>query len=323
MTAACRAHVLSLAAMATAAVAPSCLAQAYPSRPVTFVVSFAAGGVADVVARLVVQKLNDHGVGTFVVENRGGAGGNIAARFVVAAPADGYTVLATTTAIAVNATTSKNRGYQMEDLRAVAISAIAPDVMAVSPQSPYKSVKDLIEGARDQVLSYGSSGFGTGPYIGSTYFFQEIAKLKVAHVPFTGGGPAVAAAIGNHVPVVIVGLPTAAKQIEENMLRGLGVASAKRNAAVPAVPTFTELGYPDYLSATWAGFFLPARTPEGIAARLNAEITTAIRAEDAQQKLRAIGFDPMTQSLSEATDYARAEVALWGNMARAIGFTSD
>ena len=298
--------------------------QAYPSRPVTFVISFAAGGVADVVARLVAQRLTEKGVGTFVVENRGGAGGNIAARVVVAAPPDGYTVLATTTAIAVNATASKNRGYNMEDLRAITVSAIAPDVMAVHPASPFKTMKDVMDSVKDgSVLSYGTSGFGTGPYLGAAYLLQEVAKVKSAHIPFTGGGPAVAAAMGNHVTMIVVGVPTAAQQIGQGLLRGLGVTADKRNAAMPDVPTYAEAGYAGVHSATWVGFFVPVKTPEAILDKLNAEINDAVRSAEAQQKLKAIGFDPMTQTLAEAAAYTRAEVALWERMSKAIGFSTD
>ena len=191
-----RRHILQLAAGAAVLVLGSHAAgaQGYPSQPVTFVVSFAAGGVADVVARLVAQKLGDHGVGKFVVENRGGAGGNLAARVVSTAAADGYTVLATTTALAINATASRNKGYATEDLRAVAIVALASDVMAVHPGNSAKSIKELIANAGDKGIAYGTPGLGTGPYIAAAYFYQEVAKTKAVHVPFSGGAPAVAAA---------------------------------------------------------------------------------------------------------------------------------
>jgi tripartite-type tricarboxylate transporter receptor subunit TctC len=309
--------------LAGVALSGTASAQSYPSRPVTLVISFAAGGVADVVARLVAQRLTEKGAGTFVVENRGGAGGNIATRYVASQPADGYTVLATTTAIAVNATAHKSRGYQMEDLRAITISAIAPDVIAVHPNSPYKTLKDLIEANKGKQLSYGTSGFGTGPYIGATYFFKEIAKLDVAHIPFTGGGPAVQAAMGNHVPVIVVGVPTAQGQISQGQLRGLAITADTRNAAMPQVPTLAETGYQLVKSATWVGFYVPAKTPDAVVEKLNAEINDAVKSDAAQSKLKAIGFDPMTMTTRQAADYTRAEVALWERMSKAIGFSID
>jgi tripartite-type tricarboxylate transporter receptor subunit TctC len=295
---------------------------AYPSQPVTFVVSFAAGGVADVVARLVAQKLGDRGTGRFVIENRGGAGGNLAAKLVSTAPADGYTVLATTTALAINAS-SPNKGYATEDLRAVAIAALASDVMAVAPSSSAKSIRELLASAGEKGITFGTPGLGTGPYIAASYFYQEIAKVKAIHVPFSGGAPAVAAAIGNHVDVINISLPTAQAQIEQGALRGLGIPSPQRSAALPNVPTYAEAGFPNFHSATWVGFFVPAKTPDAIVEKLNAEINEVLKSAEAQQKLKSIGFDPMIKTIGESVEYARNEVALWGKMSSAIGFIAQ
>src|SRR5262249_50940033 len=202
-------------------------------------------------------------------------------------------------------------------------SAIAPDVMAVHPASSFRSIKELVAKAAERELSYGTSGFGTAPYIGATYFFQEVAKIKLAHVPFTGGGPAVTAAIGNHVDVIVVGLPTAQKQIEEGLLRGLGIPAPKRNDALPNIPTFAEAGFPDLYSATWVGFFVPASTPDAVVAKLNSDINDALKSADSQERLKAIGFDPMSMTTAEAAEYVRTEVAHWGKMSRAIGFSTD
>ncbi len=292
---------------------------AYPSQPVTVVVSFAAGGVADVVARLVAQKLGDRGTGKFVIENRGGAGGNLAARLVSTAAADGYTVLATTTALAINAA-SPNKGYATEDLRAVAIAALASDVMAVSPGSSAKNIRELVANAGDKGITFGTPGLGTGPHIAAAYFYQEIAKVMSVHVPFSGGAPAVAAAVGNHVDVINVSLPTAQAQIDQGALRGLGIPSPLRSSALPNVPTYGEAGFPNFHSATWVGFFVPAKTPDAIAEKLNTEINEVLRSPESQQKLKSIGFDPIIKTTAESAEYARDEVALWGKMSRAIGF---
>ena len=149
-------------------------------------VAFAAGGIADVVARLVGLKLSERVNHTVVVENRGGAGGNIAARFVTAAAPDGYTLLATTTGLAVNETASKNKGFSVNDLRPVAIVAMSPDVLAINPANPAKDLKEFIATGREKGFTYGSAGVGTGPHIGAEYFFREVAKVKATHVPFTG-----------------------------------------------------------------------------------------------------------------------------------------
>ena len=298
-------------------------AQPYPARNITFVVPFAAGGVADVIARIVAQKLGERTGWKLIVENRGGAGGNVGARMVSAAEGDGYTVLATSTALAVNATTSRNRGYAVEDFKAVAVVASTPDVLAVHPSNPAKSLPEFIANAKDTTITFGSSGMGTTPHIATEYLLRELAKLDVTHVPFSGGAPAVSAALGNHVDLLSASLPTAISQINDGALRALGVAAARRSPSAPNVPTYAESGYPNLYSATWIGFFVPAQTPGSVVFRLNAEINEALKGADVPQKLQSIGFDVITTTPAEAMDYFKSEVANWGKMARAIGFSTD
>ena len=317
----CRA--LLLAALAVSGFAPPAAAQTYPAQNVTVMVAFAAGGIADVVARLVGQKLTERLGQTEVVENRGGAGGNLAARAVASAAPDGYTLLATTSALAVNDTASRNKGYATEDLRAVAIVAVSPDVLAVHPSNPAKDLREFIATARDKSFTYGSAGVGTGPHIGAEYFFREVAKVKAVHVPFTGGAPAVTAAVGNHVDAVVLTLPTVTPQITQRSLRGLGLASPTRNSAVPDVPTYGEMGFPNVYSGSWVGFFAPAKTPDVLIAKLNGEINAILRQDEAQQRLKTIGFEAIFKTPVEAADYFKAEIANWGKMVRAIGVTVD
>ena len=316
-------RALLLAALAASAFAQPAAAQTYPSQNVTVLVAFAAGGIADVVARLVGQKLSERLGQTVVVENRGGAGGNLAARAVASAAADGYTLLATTSALAVNDTASRNKGYATEDLRAVAIVAVSPDVLAVHPSNPAKDLREFIAAAKDKSFTYGSAGVGTGPHIGAEYFFREVAKVKAVHVPFTGGAPAVTAAVGNHVDAVVLTLPTVTPQITQRSLRGLGLASPTRNSAVPDVPTYGEMGFPNVYSGSWVGFFAPAKTPDAVVAKLNGEINAILRQDEAQQRLKTIGFEAIFKTPVEAADYFKAEVANWGKMVRAIGVTVD
>jgi tripartite-type tricarboxylate transporter receptor subunit TctC len=313
---------LIVALIAWAASQPAA-AQPYPARNITFVVPFAAGGVADVIARIVAQKLGERTGWKVIVENRGGAGGNLAARMVSVAEADGYTVLATTTALAINATTSRSKGYAVEDFKAVAVVATTPDVLAVHPSNPAKTLAEFIANAKGKTINFGSSGMGTTPHIATEYLLRELAKLNVTHVPFSGGAPAVSAALGNHIDLLSASLPTAISQINDGGLRALGVAAARRSSSAPNVPTYAEIGYPNLYSATWIGFFVPARTPDTVVVRLNAEINEALKAADVPQKLRSIGFDVITTSPTEAMDYFKSEVTNWDRMARAIGFSTD
>jgi tripartite-type tricarboxylate transporter receptor subunit TctC len=198
-----------LALAAVAALAQPAAAQPYPSQTVTMMVAFPAGGLADIIARLVASKLEARLKQSFVVENRGGAGGNIAAKTVFASAPDGYTLLATTTGLAVNMTASKNRGFEMSDVKPIAIVAISPDVIAVHPSNPAKDLKEFIANAKTKGFTYASAGVGTGPHIGAEYFFKEIAKVKYIHVPFQGGAPAITATLGNHVDALVLTLPPA------------------------------------------------------------------------------------------------------------------
>jgi tripartite-type tricarboxylate transporter receptor subunit TctC len=303
------------------AVAQPASAQTYPTQNVNVIVAFAAGGIADALARLVGQKLGERLKQTVVVENRGGAGGNLAARAVATATPDGHTLLATTTALAVNDTASKNRGYNTDDLRAVAIVAISPDVLAVHPSNPAKTMKEFIANAKTKSFTYASAGVGTAPHIGAEYLFQEVAKVKYVHVPFTGGAPATTAALGNQVDALVLTLPTVTPHILEGRLRGLGVASDQRVPAIKDVPTYREMGF-DVLSGSWVGFFAPARASDAVVARLHGEINEIMKAPDVQQKLASIGFDPIFKSLPETVEYFRSEVANWGKMVRAAGVSN-
>jgi tripartite-type tricarboxylate transporter receptor subunit TctC len=249
-----RRHLLRLAA-ALPAFSRVAGAQAYPTRQITLVVPFAAGGIGDALARLTAPQLSERLGQSVIVENRAGAGGNLGARMVAGSVADGYTLLATTSALAVNDSASRNKGYATEDLRAVAIVAESPDILAVHPHNPARTLPELIAAAKEKSFTYASAGTGTGPHIGAEYFFRKIAKVKAVHVPFGGGAPAVTAAVGNHVDAVWIVLPTVTPHVAQGGLRGLGLASRTRNAAVPEVPTFAELGCPDFHTGSWVGFF--------------------------------------------------------------------
>jgi len=178
-----------------------------------------------------------------VVENRGGAGGNIAAKTVFSAAPDGYTLLATTTGLAVNMTASKNRGFEMGDIRPVAIVAISPDVIAIHPSNPAKNLKEFIASAKTRASPTAAPASATGPQIGAEYFFKEVAKVNYVHVPFQGGAPAITATLGSHVDSLVLTLPPVTPHIRSGALRGIGVASEKRNSAIPDVPTYGEMGY--------------------------------------------------------------------------------
>jgi tripartite-type tricarboxylate transporter receptor subunit TctC len=297
-------------------------AQSYPSQNVTVVVAFPAGGLADIIGRLVSTKLADRLKQSFVVENKGGAGGNLAARSVAGAAPDGYTLLVTTTALAVNTTASKNKGFETSDLRPVAIVAYSPDVLAVHPSNPAKNLKEFVANAKTKSFTYGSAGPGTAPQIHAEYFFNHVAKVKYVHVPFQGGAPAITAALGNHVDALVLTLPPVTPHIRSGKLRGLGVASDKRNSAIADVPAYGEMGYPNIYSGSWVGVFAPAKTPDAVVAKLNTEINAIMKEPDSLDRLAKAGFDPVTKDVAETTGYFRSEIESWGKMVKAIGFSN-
>ncbi len=239
---------------------------------------------------------------------------------MAAAAADGYTVLVTTTAVAINETLYKNKGYATEDLRPVAIAASFPEVLACSVSNPAKDLQDFLRALKDKGISYSSAGVGTPSFIQAEYFFKTLAQIKAVHVPFAGGAPAVAAAMGNHVDLVASALPTASQLINQGKLKGLAVASRDRAAAVPSVPTYAEGGFPDYLALTWVGFLVPSKTDDAVVARLNAAINETLGEPGVQERLRNIAFEPMRGTPAEASSYFRSEVENWGKRVRTIGY---
>jgi tripartite-type tricarboxylate transporter receptor subunit TctC len=297
-------------------------AQTYPARDITFIVAFAPGGVADTVARLVGQGLGAKLGRTVIVENRGGAGGNIAAAAVARAAPDGYSLLVTTTALAINETLRANKGFAANDFKTVAIVASSPESLITSASNPASNLADFMKAARGKSINFGTAGVGSGSHIAAEYFFKEIAKISAVHVPFQGGAPAMNATIGSQIDLLATTLGGgAAAQIAAGKLKGLGVASAKRAGVVPNVPTYAEAGYPKFEAASWVGVFAPANTSPEIVAKLNATIEEVMKDSQLVQKLTSIGFDPIHGSQAEAESYFQAEVMNWGKMVKTLGLS--
>jgi len=296
-------------------------AQTYPARDITFVVAFSPGGVADTLARLVGKGLGEKLGRTVVVENRGGAGGNIAASAVARATPDGYTLLVTTTAVAINETLRPNKGFAASDLKPVAIVASSPEALVTGMANPAANLADFLKAAKGKSITFASAGVGSGSHIAAEYFFKEIAKIQAVHVPFQGGAPAIAATIGNQVDLMASTLGGgAASQIAHGKLKGFGVASKTRAAVTPNVPTYAEAGYP-FEASSWVGVFVPAGTPAEITAKLNATIEQVIKDPALRKKLTSIGFDPIEGSQPQAEAYFRGEVAHWGKMVKTLGLS--
>ena len=257
---------------------------AYPSRNINVVVASAAGGITDIVARLVWQKLGEKLGQPAVIDIRAGSAGNLAARAVSTAAADGYTILATTTSIAINETAYKTEGYNAADLRPIGIVAFSPDVVAVNPSNPAKTFAEYIANGKQKSPTYATAGVGTAAHIGAEYLFREIAKMSAVHVPYTGGAPAVTAVLGNHVDSLVLAMPVVTPYLADGRLRGLALASSTRAAAAPSVPTYAEAGIANFQSGTRAWLFCPAKTPDAVVMKLNAAINEAMGHADVKKE---------------------------------------
>lgn len=299
-------------------------AQVYLNRNITLVVGFAAGGVADSIGRLVGQKLAERFGQTVVVENRGGAGGNIAAKSVARSEADGYTILVTTTALAINETLHKNKGFTTDDFTTIAIAASSPESLSAPPTTQANNIGEFLKTMQGKPINFGSAGAGSGSHIAAEYFLKVLAKVPATHVPFQGGAPAMNAAVAGHIDLLAatVGGGVAA-QINAGKLRGIAMASEKRIAVTPGVPTFAEGGFPGFAAASWVGFFVPAKTPSDVIAKLHDAIDAIVKEADMQQRLASLGFDPVTGTQSEAQAMFKSEVAKWGKMVTTLGLTMN
>ncbi len=300
-------------------VCASVLGQPYPAKPVRVVVPFPAAGVTDILARLVGARLSESWGQPVIIENRSGAGGNIGVVAIARSGADGYSVLMTSSSIAVNMSLSANPGYDLlKDFVPVINVASSPNMIVTQPGGP-ASLHELIEQSKKGGLVYGSAGAGTTPHLTAEYLFKNLAGLKVTHVPYKGAAPAVNAALAGEVVAVSVAMPTAVPHLKSGKLRGLAITSRQRNDAVPDVPTVEELGFPGFEDITWVGIFVPAGTPQGIVSKINADVNAFLALPDSRERLASLAFDPVGGTQESFAAYLKAEVGKWAKVIRETG----
>jgi len=298
--------------------------ETYPAKPVRVIVAFAPGGFADGVARLIGQKVSERLGQPVVIDNRGGAGGNIAAKLVAAAPADGYTLLATTAAISINASLYSNPGYNIrKDFVAVGLTGSTPGLFAVHPSNPAATLQDLIRMSKGKNVTYATAGVGSSSHLAGDYLLRSLAGLNATHVPYQGGGPAITAGLANQVDVLSLSMPPVIPHIKGGRLKALAISSLKRVAALPEIPTVTEAGFPGFEERSWVGYFAPAGTKAGIVKKLNAEINHALELADVKARLDALGLEPQPGTASAFASYVESEVSRWANIVRATGIKAD
>jgi tripartite-type tricarboxylate transporter receptor subunit TctC len=317
---------LAASAVALPAVSRISHAQAYPSRPVRMIVPYAPGGQTDVVARLIAQKLSERLGQQFYVENAAGAGGNIGAGRAAQAAPDGYTIFfIDAIAFVANPTLYDKVPYDpVTDFDAVAIGATTMQVLAAHPSVPAQTVQELVTliRANPGKYNYGSAGVGTGAHL-TGELFRTSLKLDLVHVPYGGGGPAIAAAVAGHTQLSFGSAAATIPQHQEGKLRALAVGGKKRLKGLPAIPTFREAGYFDVECDAVVGILAPARTPKDIIALLNREIAAAVAPPDVQERLTTLGFETASATPEELAAFLKAEIPKWAGVIRAAGIKTQ
>jgi tripartite-type tricarboxylate transporter receptor subunit TctC len=301
-------------------------AQDWPARPVKIIVPFGPGGSADTLGRLVAQKLSDQLKESFVIENRGGAGGAVGSELTARASPDGYTLVVSGIASHVIAPLlPQGTPYDpMKDFSHIALFGGPPAVLAVNPQLPAKNLKDFVALAKAKPgsLSYGSPGNGTQGQLVAE-LFKRLAGIDLQHVPYKGASGAVTDMIAGHIAAVSTTLSTAAGQIRAGRARGLAISASARLPEYPDIPTFAESGYPDLVATVWFSLSGPAGLPAPIVERLNAEVRRALELSDVKEKLRHEGIAPNRLDAKEFTAFVADELRRWGPIVRASGAKND
>jgi tripartite-type tricarboxylate transporter receptor subunit TctC len=299
-------------------------AQTWPAKPVKIVIPFAPGGPADIMARLEGQKLSESLGQQFIVESRAGAGGNIGAAAVAKSPPDGYTILLTTSALAVNVTLTPNAGYDAErDLIPVVVIAKQANLVFVHPSVKATTLAELLAFAKGGKLAFASPGSGTTPHLTAENLFNVISRLDMPAIHFRGAGPSAAAVVGGEPLIGAGAISTPLPFVKSGKLRAIAVSSAARVAALPEVPTFAESGFPGVEDETWIALFLPAGTPPDIVQKLNAAVNQSLQAADLKERLAALAFEPVGGTPQQFAAYLKSEIAKWGKVVREGNIKSE
>lgn len=301
--------------------APAVHAQGYPDKPVSLVVPYPPGGSADILARLVGQKLGERLGRPVVVDNRAGAGTAIGAKFVAKAPADGYTLLlGTVSSQAINPAMNKVGYDPLKDFVAVSPLASIPFVLVANPGLAASSMADVIAMAKAQPgkLAYASAGLGTSNHLAGELLASR-AGVRLLHVPYKGSAPALNDVVGGQVPLMFDLITTSLPMLQAGKLKALAVTSRTRSSLLPDVPSVSESGVSGYEVSAWFGVFAPAETPSAIVARLNAELTSILQAPDMKKRLRDLGAEPETATPDAYARYVRDEAQKWSGVVQQAG----
>ncbi len=321
-----RSAAVLMAALALSTPQTGAAADAYPAKPVRFVVAFPPGGGTDIIARSIAQKLAERLAQQVVVDNRPGAGGNIGTDIVAKATPDGYTLLMGSAGpLAINASLFGKTPFDpVRDLAPVTLAASTPNVLVVHPSLKATTVKELIAltRAKPGEINFASSGHGTPAHLAGE-LFNSMAGVKLVHVPYKGAAPALADLLGGQVQLMFSTMPPALPHVKDGKLRALAVTNAKRSPATPELPTIDEIALPGFEANTWHGVVVPAGTPAAVVARLNREIVAILHLPDVVERLSVQGAEPVGSTPEEFAAYIRSETVKWAKVVRDSGAKAE
>ena len=302
-----------------ALLAPPAAAQQYPVKPVRLVVPFAAGGPADLVARLLGAKLGDGWGQALVIENRGGAGGNIGTAAVARSVPDGYTLLLTTSGFMCNPSLYRDPGYDpFKDFSPVTVIGNSATIVVRHPGLAVNSMHDLEQLARTSTVDYATPGIGLAGHLAGE-LFKTLAKIEMQPIPFSGAGPAIAAVLSGQVKLGFMAVPSTVPHIKSGRLVPIAVTSPQRLAALPEVPTVAESGYPGFQVDNMYGVLVPAGTPAAVVSKLRADIVQVLKQTEVRAALAAVTIDIIGNTPEEFTRYIQAEYAKWAKLLKESG----
>lgn len=316
---------LALTALMAAAWAAPASAADYPDKPVRVVVGFAAGGSTDIAARIISKALTDALGQSFVVENKPGAGSNIAAEQVARAKPDGYTLYMVAVTSAINQTLYKNLSFDLtKDFTPIALVVKVPNLLVVNPAVPAKSVQELVSYLKTNSakVSYASSGSGTSIHMAGELFKLQ-SGLNIQHVPYKGSAPAVTDLIGNQTQYMFDNMPSSWPQVQAGKLRALAVTTKERSATAPELPTMAESGFPNFDVSSWFGLIAPAGTPADVVTKVNTAVVKAMDDPSVQKSFKDLGAVWVKTTPAEFGNFIKAEVTQWATVVKASGATVD
>ena len=305
--------------------AQTSLAQEFPKKPITMVVGFAAGGATDSAARIIAKKLQDNLGQPVVVENRAGAGGNIAHQQVASAPPDGSVILLGSIGPLTIAPHLMKVGYDAQkDLAPLTMGVLFPNVLVVHPSLGAQTLADFVKlaHAKPGSINYGSSGIGGAGHLAGE-LFRMMAKVDIVHVPYKGGGPAVTDLLAGQVPAVFATPASAGPYVKAGKLRALAVTGTARSPSMPDVPTVAESGYPGYEATNWYAYVVAAKTPKDLVERWNRELVKVLNAPDVREQLLHHGLEPQPGTGEALARHIERELATWGRVVKAAGITAN